>query len=62
MEYTDTKPYFIEPGDDQSESLGEPLCIVRDRGETDRRSFARIKQVLAASRAVDEVEDSAKKG
>ena len=62
MEHTDNTPYFIELGDDQGECLGEPLCIVRERGEDDRRVFARIRQVIAAARAEAEVKDRAENG
>jgi hypothetical protein len=62
MEHTDNAPYFIEPGDDQGEYLGEPLCIVRERGENDRRAVARIRQVIAAARAGAEGKDSAENG
>jgi hypothetical protein len=60
MENTDTKPYFIESGDDQSERLGEPLCILRERGEDDRQAFARIRLVIAA--AVAEAEEKNTQG
>lgn len=62
MEYTDNTPYFIEPGDDQGECLGELLCIVRERGEDDRRVFARIRQVMAAARAAAEGKDRTENG
>lgn len=63
MEHTNNTPYFIEPGDDQGECLGEPLCIIREHGEDDRRAFARIRQVVvAAARAEAEGKDSAKNG
>jgi hypothetical protein len=42
---------FIEAGNDESKILGEPLCILRERGEDDRRAFARIRQVIAKARA-----------
>jgi hypothetical protein len=45
------RPCFIEPGNDQDKSLGNPLCILRERGEDDRRAFARIRQVVAKALA-----------
>lgn len=62
MADTDTTPYFIEPGDDQGERLGEPLCIVRERGEDDRRAVVRIRQVIAAAQAETEGKDRAENG
>jgi hypothetical protein len=51
MAETDFRPCFIEPGSDQDKSLSEPLCILRERGEDDRRAFARIRQVVAKALA-----------
>ena len=62
MDTTHTKPYFIEPGDDQDECFGEPLCILRERGEDDRRAFARIRQVIAEARADAEGKNQAQNG
>lgn len=59
MTETDCRPCFIEPGNDQDKSLGEPLCILRERGEDDRRAFAKIRQVVAKARAQAEGKDRA---
>lgn len=62
MKHTDIRPYFIEPGDDQSKCLGEPLCILRVRGDDDRCAFVRIRQLVVAARAEDEGKDRAENG
>lgn len=59
MADTDTKPYFIETGDELGEGLGEPLCLLRERGEDDRRAFAKIRQLVAKAWAEAEGKDRA---